>query len=295
MTKMRPAGIVCPIATPLTDDESLDVAAFRQLIDRLMPDLDGLLVLGSTGEFALLRDEVAQQAVEVAVDQVGGRIPVYAGIGDTGTSRALERMRHAASAGVDYVLLTSPYYYGVPEEEALARHFLTVADASPVPLLVYNIPQNTYVHVTPALARRLSKHQNIVGMKDSWGDMIQFQKFLALKNESFSVFQGREELAAACLWLGADGVVSAMHNFVPGMFQQLVDAVREGDRERALDLQQQITNLSAVFQQGYWISALKVLLQELGIGNGQVASPLPPCSDDQKATIRQLLITASLI
>src|SRR5690606_26084216 len=187
MTSARPSGIVCPIVTPLTNDESLDVAVFRQLIDRLVPDLDGLLVLGSTGEFALLRDEVAQQAVEIGVEQVDGRIPVYAGVGDTGTVRALERTQHAAAAGVDFALLTSPYYYGIPEEEALARHFLTIADASPIPVLIYNIPQNTYVHVTPALAEGLSAHPNIVGMKDSWGDMIQFQKFLALKGDRFSV------------------------------------------------------------------------------------------------------------
>lgn len=295
MISARPSGIVCPIATPLTYDETLDVAALRQLIDRLVPDLDGLLVLGSTGEFALLRNEVAQQAVEIAVEQVDGRIPVYAGVGDTGTARALERTQHAAAAGVDFALLTSPYYYGIQEQEVLARHFLTIADASPIPILIYNIPQNTYVHVTPALAERLSAHPNIVGMKDSWGDMIQFQKFLALKGDRFSVFQGREELAAACLWLGADGVVSAMNNFVPGMFQQLVQAVQAEDHELALDLQQRITNLSAVFQQGYWISALKALLQLMGIGNGRVASPLPLCNEEQRANIEQLLMAASLV
>jgi dihydrodipicolinate synthase/N-acetylneuraminate lyase len=290
----RPSGIVCPLATPLTADETLDEAAFRKLLDLVVPDLDGALVLGSSGEFALLRDEVALQAMEVTVEAIDGRIPVYAGIGDTGTERALTRMRRAIRAGVDYVLLTTPFYYAVADEDALVQHYVTIADAAEVPVLIYNIPQNTHVHLTPALIARLAEHPNIIGMKDSWGDMIQFQKFLPLISETFSVFQGREELAASSLWLGADGVVSAMNNFVPGMFQRLRELVAAGDHEAALVQQTAITDLSAVFQHGYWISAMKTVLEIMGIGDGRVAMPLPPTTDEQRASIRRVMEDAGL-
>lgn len=290
----RPAGVVCPLATPLNADETLDEAAFRALVDHLVPDLDGAFVLGSSGEFALLRDDVALRAIELTVEVVDGRIPVYAGIGDTGTERALTRMRRAIRAGVDYILLTSPFYYAVADEDALERHFVTVADASDVPVLIYNIPQNTHVHLTPALIARLAEHPNIVGMKDSWGDMIQFQAFLELSGEGFSVFQGREELTLASLWLGADGVVSAMNNFVPGMFQVLKKHVAAGDHQAALAQQKAITALSSVFQQGYWLSVLKVVLEMLGYGSGRAATPLPVITDDQRAGIRRILEDAGL-
>ena len=291
----RPAGLVCPIATPLTENETLDVPAYRRLLDRIVDDLDGILVLGTTGEFALLRNDVAAHTVQVTTERVNGRIPVYVGIGDTGTKRVIDKLKFVSENGADYGLVTSPYYFSVNDEDALARHFLTVADAATVPILIYNIPQHTHVNLTPKLVRRLSKHTNIVGLKDSWGDFFQFQEFLNLKSDDFSVFMGPEQLAAASLWLGADGIVSALSNFVPKLLQRLASDVSAGDQHKARATQQTITSLAALFQYGSVSSALKVVLSELGICTDRVASPLPPCTVEQKETIRRLLQKENII
>lgn len=291
----RIGGIVCPLATPLDGDEQLDVPALHRLLDRIMPDLDGVFPLGSSGEFALLAPRTAEHLVDEVVSYVGGRMPVYVGIGATGTALTLDSLKRLARPGVDYVVACTPFYYPLTDQEAVAAHFLALADASPVPLVLYNIPQNTATHIAPATAARLAEHSNIVGMKDSWGDMFLHQEFLALRSDTFQVMQGREQLAAASLWLGGDGVISALANFAPALLQQIAEAVREGDRARALEAQRAVTELARVFDQGYWLSALKATLAELGIGTGRLARPLPECSPAQREQIRLILRQANLL
>lgn len=288
-------SIICPLATPLDDAEALDVHALRQLLDRILPDLDGVFVLGSSGEFALLTERAADQLVDEVVMHVGGRVPVLVGVGDTGTVRALSNLKRLARAGVDYIVACSSFYYPITDQEALTGHFLEIADASPLPVVLYNIPQNTATPLTPAAVARLSEHPNIVGIKDSWGDMVLHQEFLALRTDSFRVLQGREQLAAASLWLGGDGVISGLANFAPALLQQIAAAVREGNWPRALDAQRAATTLAQLFDQGYWLSALKAALAELGIGTGRAAAPLPPCTATQRANIRRILHASKLL
>lgn len=295
MTTGLPHGIICPIAVPLTDDERLDVPALNRLLDRLVPDLDGLFVLGTSGELALLRPEVAEHVVEAVVERAAGKVDVYVGIGDTGTARTIDNLRRARRAGVDYVFACGPYYYPVADGEALYRHFASIADASERPLLLYNIPQNTASHLTPATVRRLAEHPNVVGMKDSWGDMIQFGDFLSCRGDGFAVMQGREQLAAASYLAGADGLVSGLANLAPALLRRLQDAARAGDVEGAQAAQREANALARVFEQGYWLSALKTALAELGIGSGRAAAPIPPTSAAQREAIRGILRQAGML
>jgi 4-hydroxy-tetrahydrodipicolinate synthase len=291
----RPEGVICPIATPFINDaEKLDEPAFRQLIDFVLPSIDGLLVLGTTGEFALLTESTAYRAVEVAVEQVAGRIPIYVGIGDTGTERVLEKLRTVEQLAVDYVLVTAPFYFSVSNQAALYRHFTKVAEASTLPLLVYNI-QNTHNNLTPALMAELAAHPNIVGLKDSWGDFYQFQEFLALRSDKFSVFMGPEQLFAASLWLGADGLVSALANIVPRVFKRLIAQVKAGERQAAIQTQREITRLADIFKFGTVAGAIKVVLDDLGTGSRRVAAPLPQCSEAQVDQIRQVVARSNIL
>lgn len=290
----RPGGIICPLATPLDDDERLDVAALDRLMDRIAGDLDGIFALGSSGEFALLRPAVAEAVVDRVVERLGGRLPIYVGIGDTGTARAIDNARRLGRSGVDYLVVCSSFYYPVSDQAALVRHFLVVAEASPLPVIVYNIPQNTATPLAPAAAEPLAQHPNIRGLKDSAGDMFGFQDFLALRSPQFSVLQGREQLAAASLWLGADGIISALANLAPRLLRNLQQAVEEGDREAALEAQRRVTEAARVFDQGYWLAALKAALAELGIGSGRSARPLPECTPQQREAIRRQLRESGL-
>jgi dihydrodipicolinate synthase/N-acetylneuraminate lyase len=204
-------------------------------------------------------------------------------------------LRRARQEGVDFVVVCTPYYYPFRQAQALVDHFRRVADLSPKPVILYNIPQNTGIPIPVEGVAALAEHPNIVGIKDSAGDMLVFQELLALRSASFAVMQGREQLAAASLWLGADGIVSALANFAPQLLQELAAAVRLGDRDCALALQRRITRLGCVFDQTYWLSALMAALHELGIGSGRGGAPLPACSDEQQAFIRSRMREAGLL
>ena len=199
----RPRGIVCPLVTPLTDDGRLDEPVLRALIDALVPDLDGLFRLGSSGELTWLPDDVAN--CRPGSRRPGRRPdPVYVGVGDTGSparSARMERLARPApttSSSRRRSITTSP-------RRPASSSFVAVADRAPAPVVLYNIPQNTHLPLAPSVVERLAEHANVVGIKDSAGDWFAFERFLALRSDSFSVFQGRERLAAIALWSGADG------------------------------------------------------------------------------------------
>lgn len=290
----RLTGVVCPIATPLDDDERLDGAAMDALVDRILPSVDGIFALGSSGEYALLRNSVADAVIDRVVDRVAGRVPIAVGVGDTGTTRAIDNVRRVARSGVDAVVVSSGFYYPVTDHDTLVAHFLAVAEASTLPVIIYNIPQNTASPLALASVGALAEHPNVAGIKDSSGDMFGFTALMRHRSEDFFVMQGREQLAAASSWLGADGVISALANLAPGLLHELLEAVRSGQRDRALDVQARVTEAATLFDQGYWLSALKAALAELGIGTGRAARPLPPVTNEQRVEIRRRLAGAGL-
>lgn len=294
MTVLRPQGVIVPLATPLDDDERLDTGVLDRLIDHLLPDVDGVFVLGSSGEFALLDDATRDAVIARAVEHVAGRRPVYVGVGDTGTRRAIANAQSASRVGVDAFVVCGPFYYPVTDQDALRAHFEAVADAADRPVILYNIPQNTVSALTPDSVVALAAHPNVVGIKDSGGDMLVFQRFLEARSDTFSVLQGREQLAAISFWAGADGVVSALANFAPALLQAMRHAVDAGDRERAIVLQHKVTALAEVFDQGAWLTVLKIVLAELGFGSGRAAGPLPTASPDARDAIRTVLVGAGL-
>lgn len=286
----RPEGVICPVATPLTESGSLDEDVFRAHLEALLPDLDGLFVLGSSGELARLTDATADRAARVATEQVRGRIPVIVGIGDTGIDRTLARAERFGDIGADYFAVTSPFYYPVPSETHLVRYYETIAERIGPRLLLYNIPQNTHLSLTPDVVRELATHPRIAGIKDSTGDPFQFAQLLALRSPDFRVLQGREELTASSIWAGADGVASATGNFAPRLLGAVIRSVREGrPREETLALQATVDRLAGVFTQGYWLAGLKATLGELGWGVGEPSQPMPGLTEAQLAAVRRII------
>jgi dihydrodipicolinate synthase/N-acetylneuraminate lyase len=286
----RPAGIVCPLVTPLTPDGRLDEPVFRALIDALVPDLDGVFVLGSSGELTWLPDEVAVDVARVAVAQVAGRIPVYVGVGDTGLQRTLDRAARLGDLGADYLVAATPFYYAVTAEAAIVDHYVAIANAAGAPIVLYNIPQSTHVPLTPPVVERLADHPRIVGIKDSAGDWFAFEQFLELRGDTFSVLQGREQLAAVSLWSGADGVISAMANFAPRLLRELAAAIRqERPRAECLALQASISQLAGVFDGGNWLAGLKSTLRTMGWAVGDPSPPIPASDAAHREAIERVL------
>lgn len=286
---VSPHGVIAPIVSPIADDGSVNATVVRSMLGRLLPDLDGVFVLGTSGEMPALREETALELARVAIDEVGGAVPVYLGIGDVSLERTLSRVERFGSLGADALVVTTPYYFAVPEA-GLIRHFTEVADAAPVPIMLYNVPQSTHNPMTLSVTRTLAEHPNIVGIKDSTGDAFLFAELLRIRSERFRVLQGREQLLGPSIWAGADGSVTSLSNIAPRLVRALSAAAADpGQRARAHELQHETTDLARLFDQGYWLCALHVAMAELGWAVGDPRPPLVPPDEAQRAAVRAIL------
>ena len=287
--------IVCPLPTPLRDGEELDVPALRRLIERLVPQVDAFFLLGSSGESATLRDRVRAALVERACEIIAGRRPVWIGIGEAGTERAIDNARRFAGSGADAFVVCGPYYFGAAAQSDLVIHHRRIADAVTKPLYLYNIPQLTGLALSPESVAALAEHVNVVGIKDSSGDFIAFQAYLAAGGDGFAAYQGREDLLAASMWLGGSGVVSALASVGPQLLRALIEAVLADDHEAAARLQRDVVRASRVFFVTHPVAGLKMALAAQGLMGPLTAAPMQGYDRRTASRIRALLAESGLL
>jgi 4-hydroxy-tetrahydrodipicolinate synthase len=261
MIGWQPHGIVVPLVTPIANG-SVDVDSLERLVESVIEHVDALLVLGTTGEQVLLTADQARLVVEATIQCAAGRRPVMVGIAAPGTRRAVDDIDRLAGSAAG-VLVTPGFYFAMSPDDQ-RRHFETVAEASPVPVVIYNIPQHTGRPVPPGVVADLATHPNVAGIKDSSGDLIAFQDFRRLCPDGFPVLQGREQLAAPSAAAGGAGLVSALANLLPETLRTLHEmAARESARARPL--QDAVTTLADVFDGRDFIAVLKSILVARGI------------------------------
>jgi 4-hydroxy-2-oxoglutarate aldolase len=291
---MRLRGIVPPLVTPFRTDGEIDVPAFEANVESYADeDLVGYLVLGSNGEAGSL-DEVEKLAlVEAARRRAGDRI-VLVGTGCESTRETIRLTRKSADLGADGVLVLTPHFYKQRmTDEALRRHFEAVADASPVPVLLYSVPVFTGIAVSAALAGSLATHPRIAGMKDSSGDMGAMARILAAVPQDFSVACGSAPAFYAALCLGASAGVLAMANCAPRPVTALFRAVERGEHERARRLQRAILPLATALASVYGVPGLKAAMEISGRKGGPPRPPLQPVSEAAREEIASLLAQAN--
>lgn len=283
------AGVICPLVVPLQAGE-LNEGVLRAHVRALTDQVDGLLVNGSSGEFPWLPTPVSARMAEVVAEEAAGRVRIYQGIGDTSTPRTVASVVPEGIA--DVAVVTPPTYFPVGDEE-IVRHFLTVAEWSAIPIMLYNVPQHTGSRISPAALGRLAEHPNIVGMKDSAGDPFAFIEYLAVTEGSeFSMVQGREQLMVWSYSLGAVGVTSAMANFAPSLLSRTHrDSAEGADISRLRQDQDEIAQLGAVFAHGYWVAALKMAVSVCGFDVGPPTAPMSPCTAAEIEAITAILTT----
>jgi 4-hydroxy-tetrahydrodipicolinate synthase len=284
-------GVVPPLITPLCDDGSLDEAALAALIEHVLAaGCSGLFVLGGCGEGAWLTSAQRAAVVRAAVRAAAGRVPVLAGVLLPGTAPACEAARQAADEGAHALVVSSPYYYAV-DAAAQRRHVEAILAATALPVLLYNIPQATGHVLAPETVAALAGEPRVLGIKDSAGDLATFQQLLAIRQRrpTFRVLQGSERLMAACLLLGADGLVPGLANVAPGLFVALRRAAAAGDVAACVRLQEEIADLWTLHHQGHWLAALKAACAVIGLGTGLPAAPLAPVSAAQRQAIAAIV------
>ncbi len=288
------AGILPPVATPFVDDE-VDVGAMRANCERWMrTGLRGILLLGTNGEAPLIRDDEAVRLVDAAREAVPSDRVLIAGTGRQATRDVIALSRAVARAGADAVLVLTPSVYRSQlTPAALLGHYCAIADGSPVPVVLYNMPQATGVTLSPALVQELASHPNIAGIKESSGDVAVVGELVARLAPGSPVVVGAAASLYASLMVGATGGVVAIANVVPELCVRLYELARSGRHEEALALQRSLAPLAAAVTTGFGVPGLKAAMALAGYRPGEPRRPLPPLDDAGRRTIRHLFDTLS--
>ena len=289
-------GVHTPIVTPFSGDESIDFEAMKHNLGRWKrTDLDGVLVLGSNGEFPyLLREEKTRLVGFVRKHWPLGR-SLLAGTGCQTTEETSALTAEAAAEGADAVLVLPPHYYrGLMTEEALYAHYAAVADSSPVPVLIYNMPANTGINLSSSLVSRLAAHGNIVGIKDSSGNIVQIAEIVrgAIERgggEGFAVLAGSASFLLPSLSVGAKGAVAALGNILPDECCRLYSLALDERWNEARELQLRLLEINATVTSGLGVPALKAAMDLLGYRGGCVRRPLQPLAAGQIEHVRDVL------
>lgn len=291
-------GIIPPVVTPLGAGETVEEGALRRQLGRLLDGgVRGIFLLGSTGEQPALRDEERRRTVAIARDAVAGRIPLVVGTMASSTARAIDNIRAAAAAGADAVAVTPPHYYPTHGDAEQLAHYRACASASPVPVVIYNIPSTTKVMLAPGTVAQIAGIPNVAGIKDSSGDFAHFLRLLeAVRGrEDFACLVGSPPLIGAALLFGADGAVPGVANMDPLALVALYEAATAGRLEEARALQRRVMQLMKVVQFGPPIACIKTALELMGICPATCCAPTQPLSSDNRDRLASLLRELELL
>lgn len=269
-----PKGIIVPIITPMNDDESFNEAQFRVEINRLIKGgVSGIFALGTNGEVYALTEEEKLKVLKVAVDEVKGRVPVYAGTGCIGTRETVEMSKKAEGLGVDALSVVSPYFVGVSQDD-IYRHFNAVAKSVKLPILLYNMPARTGNNINYATVKRLAEeNSNIVGAKDSSGNFDNTLRYIEDTVPGISVLAGNDSLILWTLQAGGTGAISGWSNAFPKLICSIYDLWAKGDFAAANKAQRAIRPFRDVMGMGNPNSVVKRCLNLLGHKVGPAREP----------------------
>jgi len=291
VTERRLAGIFPPIPTPF-DAATGDFAPARlqQNIMRLLAEqVDGIVVSGTTGEASMLDPDEQREVVAAASEAVQQQAWLIAGTGGESTRQTIELSLAAAAEGADAVLVRAPSYFSAQTTPAtLATHFRAVADASSVPVIIYNIPKYTRISLDPALLQQLAGHERIIGVKDSSGDLKNLTAYRSAVPE-WSVLAGSASLLYAGLELGCQGGVIGVSCYAPGLCVQLMREFTKGDRAAAARLQEQITPLDKEIVGKLGPAGVKGAMDAVGLYGGPTRAPLAPLSAADRERVAALV------
>ena len=271
-------GMATAMVTPMNAG-GIDYEAMGRFIDwQIESGINALVVMGTTGENATIEPEDQTEVIRYTVERVAGRIPVIAGTGTNNTEHVLRNTREACGAGADAVLVVTPYY-NKATQNGLVKHFYTVADASSVPVIAYNVPSRTGVNILPKTAAALAEHPNIVGIKEASGNMAQMVEMAALCADRLDIYSGEDALTVPMMAMGAKGTISVLSNVVPRESVAMTDACIAGDFQTAADWQCRLLPLiNALFSEVNPIPA-KAAVSAMGFGEDFLRLPLTPMEE----------------
>lgn len=295
-TTFKPRGVIPAMITPLTKDGKFNEAATRKLVDFLIDGgVHGLFIVGTTGEFYGFNLEEKRHIFQVVMDQNKGRVPIYAGTNAITTKETVEITQMAEECKVDCVSILTPLFIK-PNQKELFQHYKTVAENTSLPIVIYNNPPKTGVNMEASTIAKLADIPNIVGAKESSGDMTLVGEYIRLtQGKDFSVLVGRDTMIYSSLVYGATGAIASCANVAPRLCASIYDKYMAGDMEGALKAQYQLAPLRIAFKYGSFPSVIKESLELLGIEAGPCMQPCGPLSDEERAGLKNVLIEMGLL
>lgn len=289
-------GSITALITPMNDDGSLDFPALGRFLDwQVTEGSSGVVPVGTTGESPTLTHDEHARVVEYTVQVVAGRVPVIAGAGSNSTAEAVNMARHAKAAGADAILVVAPYY-NKPTQEGLYRHFMAVADATDLPLVVYNIPGRSVVDISVETMARLARHARIVGVKDATANLLRpIQVRRAIDHKPFNQLSGEDGTVVSFLAAGGDGCISVTSNVAPRLCAELHRAWQDGRVADAMALQDRLSPLhDALFCESN-PAPVKYAASLLGLGGETCRLPLAPLTEPSRVLVREALAAVGLL
>jgi 4-hydroxy-tetrahydrodipicolinate synthase len=287
-------GSLVAIVSPMHEDGTLDLEAFRRLIDwHIAEGTDGIVVVGTTGESPTVDFDEHCLLIRTAVEHTNRRVPIIAGTGANSTREAIELQAYAKRCGADMALSVVPYY-NKPTQEGLYRHFRAIAEAVELPMIVYNVPGRTVCDMHNDTALRLAQVPNIVGIKDATGNIERGSDLVRRAPKGFGIYSGDDATGLALMLLGGDGVISVTANAAPGLMAEMCDAALAGDVARARTLNARLLGLHRhLFVEANPIP-VKWVLQQMGRIQGGIRLPLTPLSSSFHDLLRGAMDQAGL-
>jgi 4-hydroxy-tetrahydrodipicolinate synthase len=285
-------GVVVPMVTPVTDEGRIDEASAGRLAEFIVENNCFPFILGTTGEAALLDEEEKRKLVRVVCGRVGDKTQVYAGISHNSVRCVIEDARDFFDMGISVAVSHLPSYYSLTPDQMFG-FFEMVADRSPGPLVIYNITATTHMSIPLDVIDRLSRHERIVGTKDSERDAERMEKAVSMwkDREDFSHLLGWNAMMARALEMGTDGIVPSTGNVAPYLYDQMIEAVSQGDLDRLRLVQEKTDEISRIYQTdrtlGGSLAAMKVILNWMGICGPAVLPPLNSLSEEEAGAVRQ--------
>jgi 4-hydroxy-tetrahydrodipicolinate synthase len=288
-------GSLVALVTPMTESGDVDHVAFGRLLDwHARQGTDGVVIAGTTGESPTVTAAEAAELLQIAVQRIGGRMPLIAGTGGNSTAESIERTRAACELGVDGVLVVTPYY-NRPPQEGLYRHFSLVADASSVPLILYNVPSRTACDLLPETVERLSFHPQIIGIKEATGSIERGTEILGRCGDDFLLLSGDDATCRDLIGAGAQGVITVTGNVAPRLMHEMVEAALASDQAGARELDERLAGLhTALFVESNPIP-VKWALGRLGLIGPGIRLPLVPLAQPHEAAVLAAMRRAGAI
>ena len=288
MKKLHGTGVA--LVTPFTDNQEVDFKALKKLLDHTAQGgVDYYVVLGTTGEPATLENREKKDILQFIKNNNSNNLPIVYGAGGNNTKQVIDVLKEADLKGVDAILSVSPYY-NKPSQEGIYQHFVAIADASPVPVILYNVPGRTASNVTAETTLRLAEHPNIAGIKEASGNLEQCMRIARDKPRDFLLISGDDMMTVALYALGAAGVISVLANAYPILFRRMKEYVLSGDYAGASGEIFKLLDLNPLMYEEGNPVGLKAVLKEMGFCSGVARLPLTQASDSLSSRIVSRLI-----